>query len=107
MWKLHFPEGNQYQGGWSEGKPNGFGIMVFFGNKTILTNNTSWRQEGAYYVGLFKNGKMHGTGTIYEKIGNMAFSGKFEQGGCYKGSDLLIPTEGCNSYLTDLTNPPP
>ena len=75
------PTGESYTGGWSNDKPNGFGIMVYLYTSTIMSNR-AWSEYGAHYVGEWKNGKIHGQGTIYYKDGRISYKGRFDAGSC-------------------------
>ena len=49
------PDGKQYIGGWSYGKPQGLGIMV--------------EKDGSYSIGEFKAGSLTEKGTLYDSEG--------------------------------------
>ena len=57
-------QGNlKYEGAWLNDKPDGMG-------KSIM-------DEGKYYIGQFKNGKMHGRGQLFNKNGISIYDGEW------------------------------
>ena len=97
--------GNIYQGYFSNGKKNGFGIIFYFNNISIfrgkfendnLKFGTLSFPNGKFYRGNFVDNKYNGYGMLYG--GNYIYEGQFKNGkkfgyGVYKTKDGIYEGE--------------
>ena len=82
-------EGDCYIGAWRSGNRNGNGIYMASQGKTLINC-----PDCAYYVGEWSSSEKSGTGTCYDKLGNLIYYGSFANGkptGTY-------PMTGYSSY---------
>ncbi|HNK94126.1 MAG TPA: hypothetical protein PKK42_13900, partial [Leptospiraceae bacterium] len=63
---MKFKDGAVYEGGFRNDKSHGKGVLQF--------------AEGDKYVGDFENGNFNGIGTMYDKDGNIIYTGKWING---------------------------
>ncbi|MCB1178130.1 MAG: hypothetical protein KDK36_11165 [Leptospiraceae bacterium] len=64
--QLVYKNGNIFFGEWKNGKANGIGEMIY--------------DDKTRYVGEWLNSQAHGSGIVYDKDGNVLYSGKWKYG---------------------------
>jgi len=65
--KIYYKNGNlSYEGDFLDNKAEGYGKMIY--------------EDGEYYIGEFKNGKLNGNGKMYYKKGNLKYEGNYVDG---------------------------
>ena len=90
----------KYQGEVKNGKPHGFGILIFPNGlkyvgefKDGLSNGQGTSTyDGSKYVGEFKDGKQHGKGIDFDSDLGMKYEGEFKNGKIWNGT--MSDTEG-------------
>jgi hypothetical protein len=83
--KFTWPNGDVYDGDWSNDKPNGMGIYTF-------------KDSGARYIGMMKDGKRHGYGTYIFKD-NSKYEGEWRHDSrCGKGVEIFANSNKYEGY---------
>ena len=72
----YWPVKSYYFGEWKDGEREGMGIYII-GDFSYKFNNCPGT---VVYVGEFVNNKAHGTGTCYDRDGNLVYYGEFIDG---------------------------
>jgi hypothetical protein len=73
-----YPSGSSYEGGWKDGKYEGYGVLRLKG--------------GSVYEGIFKEGFRHGFGRLQMPSGN-SYEGQFSASLCHLAT-VLMATPG-------------
>lgn len=87
-----YKNGTLYIGDFKDKKPNGYGMLICAESDTIINC-----PNAVIYVGKFKEGIKKGKGVCYNKLGELIYSGSFDDNS--PSSDYIIPSQ--SRYFSD------